>query len=88
MLGHYLMDHIWVAGGASGQFPDVTAPTPSLGAPQRPTGLYTIRMRNTMNGPRSKDYIRGFGFQGGGSPRSTSTRRATARRSRRASSIR
>ena len=24
-------------------------------------------MRNTANGPRHKDYIRGFGFQGGGS---------------------
>jgi choline dehydrogenase-like flavoprotein len=67
VLGHYLMDHIWVAGGATGQFPDVTSPPPSLGAPRRPTGLYTIRMRNTMKGPRSKDYIRGFGFQGGGS---------------------
>jgi choline dehydrogenase-like flavoprotein len=67
VLGHYLMDHIWVAGGASGQFPDVPAAVPSLGAPKRPTGLYTIRMRNTMKGPRAKDYIRGFGFQGGGS---------------------
>ncbi len=67
VLGHYLMDHIWVAGGASGQFPDLPSEAPSLGAPKRPTGLYTIRMRNTMNGPRSKEFIRGFGFQGGGS---------------------
>ena len=34
--------------------------------PQRPTGIYAIRMHNTANGPRSKDFIRGFGFQGGG----------------------
>ena len=67
VLGHYLMDHLWVAGGASGQFPDVPAPKPSLNAPKRPSGLYTIRFRNTANGPRSKDFLRGFGFQGGGS---------------------
>jgi choline dehydrogenase-like flavoprotein len=66
-LGHYLMDHLWVAGGGSGEFPDVPAPKPSLNAPRRPTGLYTIRFRNTANGPREKDFIRGYGFQGGGS---------------------
>jgi choline dehydrogenase-like flavoprotein len=67
VLGHYLMDHTWVAGGASGEFPDAPAPAPSLGAPRRPNGLYTIRMKNTINGPREKNYLRGFGFQGGGS---------------------
>jgi choline dehydrogenase-like flavoprotein len=67
VLGHYLMDHTWVAGGARGEFPDAPAPRPSLGAPQRPNGLYTIRMKNTINGPREKNYVRGFGFQGGGS---------------------
>ena len=67
VLGHYLMDHTWVAGGASGEFPDAPAPKPSLGAPQRPNGIYGIRMKNTMNGPREKNYLRGFGFQGGGS---------------------
>ena len=67
VLGHYLMDHLWVTGGAGGEFPDVPAPTPSLGGPRRPTGIYGIRMKNTINGPRHKDYIRGFGFQGGGS---------------------
>jgi choline dehydrogenase-like flavoprotein len=67
VLGHYLMDHTWVAGGASGEFPDAPAPKPSLGAAIRPNGLYTIRMKNTINGPREKNYLRGFGFQGGGS---------------------
>jgi choline dehydrogenase-like flavoprotein len=67
VLGHYLMDHTWVAGGASGEFPDAPAPKPSLGAPHRPNGIYGIRMKNTMNGPREKNYLRGFGFQGGGS---------------------
>jgi choline dehydrogenase-like flavoprotein len=66
-LGHYLMDHTWVAGGASGEFPDVPPASPSLGGPRRPNGIYGIRMRNTMKGARHKDYIRGFGFQGGGS---------------------
>jgi len=67
VLGHYLMDHTWVAGGARGEFPDAPAPTASLGAPRRPNGIYTIRMKNTINGPREKKYLRGFGFQGGGS---------------------
>jgi choline dehydrogenase-like flavoprotein len=67
VLGHYLMDHLWVAGGAGGEFPDVPAPSPSFGGPRRPNGIYGIRMKNTLNGPRHKDYIRGFGFQGGGS---------------------
>ena len=66
VLGHYLMDHIWVAGGAMGEFPEA-AGSPSLGGPRRPNGIYAIRMRNTVNGPRHKDFIRGFGFQGGGS---------------------
>jgi len=65
-LGRYLMDHLWVAGGARGDFPDLQD-TATLGAPRRPTGIYAIRFRNTMNGPRSKNFLRGFGFQGGGS---------------------
>jgi choline dehydrogenase-like flavoprotein len=56
-----------VAGGASGEFPEHAPAKLSMAAPRRPTGLYTIRFRNTMNGPRTKDFIRGYGFQGGGS---------------------
>jgi choline dehydrogenase-like flavoprotein len=66
VLGHYLMDHVWVAGGARGEFPDAVGAKPSLGGGKRPTGIYAIRMHNTANGPRSKDFIRGFGYQGGG----------------------
>lgn len=66
VLGHYLMDHTWVAGGAAGEFPDLPAPKASLGAARRPNGIYVIRFRNTMSGERSKDFIRGYGFQGGG----------------------
>jgi choline dehydrogenase-like flavoprotein len=65
-LGRYLMDHLWVAGGARGDFPDLKE-TPTLGAPRRPNGIYVIRFRNTMKGPRDKRFLRGYGFQGGGS---------------------
>ena len=64
-LGHYLMDHLWVAGGASGQFPDLHS-KPSLGGPQRPDGIYVIRFRNTKNGPKYPKFLRGYGFQGRG----------------------
>jgi choline dehydrogenase-like flavoprotein len=63
-LGHYLMDHLWVAGGAFGEFNDVPAPPFSLSVPNRPSGIYVIRFRNTIDGPRHKDFLRGFGFQG------------------------
>ena len=41
---------------------------PGRGA-QRPNGLYVIRFRNTLTGPQQKDFIRGYGFQGGGGTR-------------------
>jgi choline dehydrogenase-like flavoprotein len=66
-LGHYLMDHLWVAGGASGEFPDVPVPPMSMDSPRRPSGIYVIRYRNTATGPRTKEFLRGYGFQGGGS---------------------
>jgi choline dehydrogenase-like flavoprotein len=67
-LGHYLMDHLWVAGGASGEFPGLASyDKPSASAPQRPDGTYVIRFRNTKNGPQDKRFLRGYGFQGGGS---------------------
>ena len=58
------MDHLWVAGGATGEFPGLEE-KPSLDGPNRPNGIYVIRFRNTKNGPRSKDFLRGYGFQGG-----------------------
>ncbi|HEY2942897.1 MAG TPA: GMC family oxidoreductase [Vicinamibacteria bacterium] len=68
VLGHYLMDHLWVAGGASGEFPDLAAKEkPSADGPNRPDGIYVIRFRNTKAGPKAKDFLRGYGFQGGGS---------------------
>jgi choline dehydrogenase-like flavoprotein len=63
-LGEYLMDHMWVAGGASGEFPEMPG-KPSLNSPRRPGGPYVIRFRNTAKGERHKDFLRGYGFQGG-----------------------
>jgi choline dehydrogenase-like flavoprotein len=62
-LGRYLQDHLWVAGGADGDFPDLPQ-KPTLDGPQRPNGIYVIRFRNTKNGPRFKKFLRGYGFQG------------------------
>src|SRR5437763_7488812 len=63
-LGHYLQDHVWNGGGAEGEFPDVVA-KPSLGSPKRPNVIYVIRFRNAKSGPKSKTFLRGYGFQGG-----------------------
>jgi choline dehydrogenase-like flavoprotein len=63
-LGRYLMDHLWVAGGAEGEFPDFPDRM-TLDRAARPNGIYVIRFRNTMQGPRSKSFVRGYGFQGG-----------------------
>jgi choline dehydrogenase-like flavoprotein len=65
VLGRYLMDHLWVAGGAVGEFPDIRDEG-TLNRPRRPNGLYGIRFRNTAKGPRSKRFLRGYGYQGGG----------------------
>jgi choline dehydrogenase-like flavoprotein len=67
-LGHYLMDHHSVA-GAFGGFADLEPDKPQEGGPNRPNGIYVIRFRNTPNGPQQKDFIRGYGFQGGGGSR-------------------
>ncbi|HXJ91871.1 MAG TPA: GMC family oxidoreductase [Terriglobia bacterium] len=64
VLGHYLMDHI-MGGGASGEFPQF-ATKPTMGGPQRPAGLYVARFRNLPGGEKSKNFLRGFGYEGGG----------------------
>ena len=65
VLGKYLMDHTWVAGGASAEFPDHPGPL-GIDGPNRPTGLYVVRFRNRPGEPAHKDFIRGYGYQGGG----------------------
>jgi glucoside 3-dehydrogenase (cytochrome c) catalytic subunit len=64
VLGRYLMDHLWVAGGAEGEFPDFPDRA-TFDRASRPNGIYVIRFRNTMNGPKSTKFVRGYGFQGG-----------------------
>ena len=34
----------------------------------RANGIYVIRFRNTMDGPRHARFIRGYGYQGGAGP--------------------
>jgi choline dehydrogenase-like flavoprotein len=66
-LGHYLMDHV-MGGNASGEFPDVPGKATIEGSgPIRPAGIYVIRFRNIHNGPRSKNFLRGYGYWGAGS---------------------
>jgi choline dehydrogenase-like flavoprotein len=62
-VGHYLMDHHSGA-GAYGEFANLTE-APGMGGAQRPNGIYVIRFRNTNEETRRKDYLRGFGYQGG-----------------------
>jgi choline dehydrogenase-like flavoprotein len=64
VLGHYLMDHVTGA-GANGELPN-SGTKPNINGPNRPDGIYLIRFRNTHNGPRSKAFLRGYGYQGGG----------------------
>jgi choline dehydrogenase-like flavoprotein len=63
-LGHYLMDHV-VGAGASGQLPDMKM-RPDANEPQRPNGIYIPRFRNTPSGKKHSQFIRGYGYQGGG----------------------
>jgi choline dehydrogenase-like flavoprotein len=64
VLGRYLMAHIR-SGGGSGDFPLFGA-KPSMNGPVRPvSGIYVARFRNLKNGPRSKNFLRGYGFEGG-----------------------
>jgi len=66
VLGHYLQDHLWVAGGAAAEFPDLPEKA-SLDGPNRPNALYVVRFRNTRKDPGYKKFLRGYGFQGGAS---------------------
>jgi choline dehydrogenase-like flavoprotein len=62
VLGRYFTSHIASAGGV-GEFPALDS-TPSLGGPVRPVGIYIARFRNTRKGPASKNFLRGYGFEG------------------------
>ena len=74
-----------MAGGAWGEMPDLPG-TATAGGPRRPNGLYVIRFRNTKREKYAK-FLRGYGFQGGSHHQlQLEAPRASARRSRRASS--
>ena len=59
-LGHNLMDHI-SAGGATALIPGHEE---KLEIGRRPNGTYMPRFRNVKS--KQKDFLRGYGFQGGG----------------------
>jgi choline dehydrogenase-like flavoprotein len=60
-LGHNLMDH-HMGSGASGKMPGHEDKLP-FG--NRPNGIYIPRFRNVKT--KQKDFLRGYGYQGGGS---------------------
>jgi choline dehydrogenase-like flavoprotein len=60
-LGHNLMDH-HMGSGASGEMPGHEDKMP-FG--NRPNGIYIPRFRNVKS--KNKDFLRGYGYQGGGS---------------------
>ena len=60
VLGHYLMDHFMYP-GASGIMPSLGGTTREIA--NRPNGIYIPRFRNIDS--KEKNYIRGYGFQGG-----------------------
>jgi choline dehydrogenase-like flavoprotein len=62
-LGHNLMDH-HMGAGASGEMPGHEDKMP-FG--NRPNGIYIPRFRNVDAKTKQKDFIRGYGYQGGGS---------------------
>ncbi|MGM9511063.1 GMC oxidoreductase [Larkinella sp. GY13] len=61
-VGRNLMDH-FMMGGAQGEFEGFQD---QYYSGRRPTGFYVPRFRNISPETRSKDYLRGFGYQGRG----------------------
>ncbi|MGO4290436.1 GMC oxidoreductase [Chitinophaga sp. RAB17] len=69
-LGHNLMDHHFGV-GAGGEFEGFEDQYYNSG--RRPNGIYIPRFRNINDQTMQKDYVRGFGYQGGaGRDRGTS----------------
>ena len=76
-LGHNLMDHHFRC-GAEGKLEGLDD---KYYYGRRPTGFYIPRYRNLFGDKR--DYLRGFGYQGGAEPRRLVARGGGARRRRR-----
>lgn len=62
-VGHNLMDHHYGV-GAGGEYDGFEDQYYSSG--RRPNGIYIPRFRNISAATKRTDYVRGFGYQGGG----------------------
>jgi len=62
-LGHNIMDH-HLGVGARGEFSEFND---KYYTGRRPSGIYVPRFRNIDSASKRKDFIRGFGYQGGAS---------------------
>ncbi len=62
VLGRYLTAHVR-SGGGRGEFP-AFGKKPSLHGPTKPVGIYIARFRNLKDAPPSKNFLRGFGYEG------------------------
>jgi len=60
-LGHNIMDHHFLVGANA----RVEGYNDRYYRGRRPTGFYIMRFRNLDKASRRKDYLRGFGYQGG-----------------------
>jgi choline dehydrogenase-like flavoprotein len=65
VLGHYLTAHVR-SGGANGDVPAFDE-KPTMGGPNKPVGIYVARFRNLKGQAANKNYLRGFGYEGGSS---------------------
>jgi len=63
VLGHYLTAHVR-SGGGNGELPAL-GEKPSMGGPSKPVGIYIARFRNLKGEPAAKNFLRGFGYEGG-----------------------
>src|SRR5207247_8850561 len=61
VLGHYLMDHHFLV-GARGRIDGLLD---RYYQGNRPNGIYIPRFRNLGDDTSRRDYVRGFGYQGG-----------------------
>src|SRR5438034_4820701 len=63
VLGHYLTAHVR-SGGGNGELPTF-GEQPGLGGPTKPVGIYVARFRNLKGQAPAKNFLRGFGYEGG-----------------------
>src|ERR1700719_3897220 len=62
VLGHYLTAHVR-SGGGNCELP-AFGEKASLGGPVKPVGIYVARFRNLKGQAPSKNFLRGFGYEG------------------------